>query len=49
MKMESVEVQQGVEAAVTEAETHQIAQAQIATLAQVTEDVSAIRCWESSV
>ncbi|KAL7385498.1 hypothetical protein ABVT39_022716 [Epinephelus coioides] len=36
MKMESVEVQQGVEAAVTEAETHQIAQAQIATLAQVT-------------
>ncbi|XP_042350296.1 cyclic AMP-responsive element-binding protein 1b [Plectropomus leopardus] len=36
MKMESVEVQQGVETAVTEAETHQITQAQIATLAQVT-------------
>ncbi|TNN72568.1 Cyclic AMP-responsive element-binding protein 1 [Liparis tanakae] len=36
MKMESVEVQQAVEIAVTEAETQHITQAQIATLAQVT-------------
>ncbi|XP_068427878.1 cyclic AMP-responsive element-binding protein 1b [Clinocottus analis] len=36
MKMESVEVQQAVETAVTEAETQHITQAQIATLAQMT-------------
>uniref|UniRef100_A0A8C2XQJ9 cAMP responsive element binding protein 1b n=1 Tax=Cyclopterus lumpus TaxID=8103 RepID=A0A8C2XQJ9_CYCLU len=36
MKMESVEVQQAMEIAVTEAETQHITQAQIATLAQVT-------------
>ena len=37
MKMESaVEVQQGVETAVTETESQQITSAQIATLAQVT-------------
>uniref|UniRef100_A0A8C2XGF6 cAMP responsive element binding protein 1b n=1 Tax=Cyclopterus lumpus TaxID=8103 RepID=A0A8C2XGF6_CYCLU len=35
MKMESVEVQQAMEIAVTEAETQHITQAQIATLAQV--------------
>lgn len=40
MKMESVvEAQQGVETAVTETESQQITQAQIATLAQVTDDV----------
>lgn len=40
MKMESaVEAQQGVETAVTETESQQITPAQIATLAQVTDDV----------
>jgi len=42
MKMESVEVQQAVEIAVTEAETQHITQAQIATLAQVTGDADAV-------
>lgn len=46
--MESVEVQQ-VETAVTETETQHITQAQIATLAQVTDDVNTIGCWKSSI
>ncbi len=41
--MESaVEAQQGVETAVTETENQQITQAQIATLAQVTDEVNTI-------
>lgn len=43
MKMESVvEAQQAVETAVTETENQQITSAQIATLAQVTDDVYTI-------
>lgn len=43
MKMESVaEAQQGVESAVTETENQQITPAQIATLAQVTDDDNTI-------
>lgn len=42
MKMESAaEAQQGAETAVTETENQQITPAQIATLAQVTDDVKA--------
>lgn len=41
MKMESAaEAQQGTETAVTETENQQITPAQIATLAQVTDDVT---------
>lgn len=44
MKMESaVEVQQGVETAVTETESQQITSAQIATLAQVTENLCVLK------
>lgn len=43
MKMESaVEAQQGVESAVTETESQQITPAQIATLAQVKNDLHSL-------